>query len=89
MTRRELLRLLLAAPIAATLDVEKLLWTPGQMVTVPAMPAWFRVHDSVIFEGDMIDFENYVRGLTPEDFTRLEENWVRPLTGYVRGRWNS
>lgn len=40
MTRRDLLRLLLAAPIAATLDVEKLLWVPKPIVTVPAMPQW-------------------------------------------------
>lgn len=40
LTRRQLLRTLLAAPIAATLDVEKLLWVPGQMVTVPVMPCW-------------------------------------------------
>lgn len=38
MTRRDILRMLLAAPMAATLDVEKLLWVPGQMVSVPAMP---------------------------------------------------
>lgn len=43
MTRRDLLRLMLAAPIAATLDVEKLLWIPGQMVTVPEMPIPFRM----------------------------------------------
>lgn len=30
MKRRDLLRYLLAAPIAATLDVEKLLWVPGE-----------------------------------------------------------
>lgn len=34
-TRRHLLRLLLATPLAATFDVEKLLWVPGQMVVVP------------------------------------------------------
>ncbi len=33
-----MLRALLTLPLAATLDVEKLLWIPGQMVTVPAMP---------------------------------------------------
>ena len=38
MDRRGFLRALLALPIAATLDVEQMLWVPGQMVTVPAMP---------------------------------------------------
>ncbi len=30
MKRRDFLRILLAAPIAATVDVEKLLWIPGE-----------------------------------------------------------
>lgn len=34
MTRRRLLRALLATPLAAFVDVEQLLWTPGQMVSV-------------------------------------------------------
>lgn len=37
-SRREFLKALLATPIAATFDVERLLWVPGQMVTVPALP---------------------------------------------------
>jgi hypothetical protein len=35
-TRRSFLRTLLALPIAATLDVEKLLWMPGQQIAVPS-----------------------------------------------------
>lgn len=42
-SRRDFLKLLLAAPIAATVDVEKLLWVPTPMVTVPAMP-WLVFH---------------------------------------------
>ena len=37
-TRRDFLRVLLATPLAATFDVERLLWTPQTMITVPAMP---------------------------------------------------
>ena len=37
-SRRDVLRLLLASGAAATYDVERLVWVPGQMVTVPAMP---------------------------------------------------
>lgn len=37
-SRRALLRSLLALPIAATFDVEKLLWVPGQMIAVPPVP---------------------------------------------------
>lgn len=36
-SRRHFLRALLATPIAMQMDVEKLLWVPGQMVTVPSM----------------------------------------------------
>lgn len=34
--RRGFLRLLLASPLAATVDVEKLLWVPKPLITVPA-----------------------------------------------------
>lgn len=34
-SRRDLLRALLALPIAATLDVEQLLWVPKPIITVP------------------------------------------------------
>lgn len=37
MGRRSLLRMLLMSPIAMTLDVEKLLWVPGELVSVPAL----------------------------------------------------
>ena len=38
LSRRDWLKQLLALPIAATLDVEKLLWVPKPIVTVPALP---------------------------------------------------
>lgn len=38
MTRRDLLRLLLASAAAEAVDFERLLWTPKPIVTVPAMP---------------------------------------------------
>jgi len=38
MTRRDLLRLMLATAAAEAVDFEKLLWTPKTIVTVPAMP---------------------------------------------------
>lgn len=41
MSRRQLLRMLLMSPIAMTLDVEKLLWVPGQVWSVPEMPSGF------------------------------------------------
>ena len=36
LSRRDLLRWLLASPVAATLDVERLLWVPKPLVVVPA-----------------------------------------------------
>jgi hypothetical protein len=39
MDRRSFLRHLLMLPIAAQLDVERLLWVPKPLVVVPAMPA--------------------------------------------------
>jgi hypothetical protein len=38
MDRRTFLRHLLALPIAAQLDVERLLWVPKSIITVPALP---------------------------------------------------
>lgn len=38
MTRRDLLRALLATPLAETFDVERALWVPRPIVTVSAMP---------------------------------------------------
>lgn len=43
MRRRDFLRLLLASPIAATVDVEQLLWVPKPIVVVPAMPTVLNV----------------------------------------------
>lgn len=38
MTRRDLLKLLLSSAIAESIDVEKLLWTPKPIITVPTLP---------------------------------------------------
>lgn len=63
MRRRDFLKILLAAPaIAATVDVEQLLWEPKPMVTVPEMPAPMR------FDGHEFSF-------TLEEFT---EEHLRP-----------
>ena len=36
MNRRDLIKLLLSSAIAETIDVEKLLWTPKPIITVPS-----------------------------------------------------
>lgn len=38
LSRRDLLKALLALPIAASLDVERLLWVPTPQIVVPALP---------------------------------------------------
>jgi len=38
MNRRDFLKFLLTTPIAATMDLEKLLWVPKPIIVVPAMP---------------------------------------------------
>ena len=38
MHRRDLLRLLLASPLALTIDVEQLLWVPKPLIIVPRVP---------------------------------------------------
>lgn len=38
MTRRDLMRILLASAIAESVDVERLLWVPKPLVTVPTLP---------------------------------------------------
>lgn len=38
--RRDFLKLLLATPLAATVDVEQLLWVPKPIIVVPAMPGY-------------------------------------------------
>lgn len=49
--RRSFLRTLLALPIAATLDVEKLLWVPTTQIVVPTLPAdAFLLHVSTAAE---------------------------------------
>lgn len=42
MTRRDLLKFLLTTAVAEAVDVEKLLWVPKPIVTVPALP-WFKL----------------------------------------------
>lgn len=37
-TRRDFLKYLLATPLAMELDVEKLLWVPKPIITVPELP---------------------------------------------------
>lgn len=57
-TRRDLLRILLAAPIAATVDVERLLWVPKPIIVVPAMPSPQTIKKFIYYYGvDWVKWE--------------------------------
>lgn len=60
-SRRDMLRMMLAMPIAATLDIERLLWLPSPIVTVPALPA------SIDYAAIMMDAWNAKVGKNPVD----------------------
>lgn len=68
MTRRDLLKILLATPAALTLDYEKLLWVPKPIIVVPELPlgllvaqAWEDVIKKLpidLFDHDAAFYEN-------------------------------
>lgn len=56
-TRRQFLKTLLATPLAMTLDVEKLLWVPGQQIAVPDLVTAGR--------GDLVWLDDIMRPMGP------------------------
>lgn len=89
MNRRAFLKLLLAAPaIAATVDVEQLLWTPKPMVTVPAMPTGLSFHrDAFCFVSTDMALADYQRQYN-HIISQIAENMgvPSPLVGYMEDR---
>ena len=89
MNRRDLLRLLLATPIAATLDVEKLLWVPKPIITVPARvpagllfaPKYYNVNIPIYLEElDILYAHSRTADLVAADYLRgakTLEQWIR------------
>lgn len=61
LTRRDWLRLLLAAPLAATVDVEQLLWVPKPIITVPAIPTLMFHRDAFSFVMQDIELQEFQR----------------------------
>lgn len=84
-SRRAFLRSLLALPIAAQVDLEKLLWTPGGLVSVPAP---LRV--ASLEEINRITLEKVMPGLVDNLFmpTPLLA-YLRDLDGWVIPRRSS
>lgn len=67
MNRRDLLKFLLTAPIAATLDVEKLLWIPGEKTIF--LPPIHRLTESQIVALEIERMMPKVRYLFEKDDT--------------------
>lgn len=90
MRRRDFLRLLLASPLAATVDVEQLLWTPKPIIVVPAMPrtgtigAIDRATFSFWRNSSIVTaaWEEYVKA-TPEDNLLTRFHLLRGLGGHT------
>lgn len=71
-SRRTFLRTLLSLPIAATVDVEQLLWTPSPMIVVPAYPPL------TIAEINAVIMQSILPGLRDQFFL------TSPLVEYMR-----
>jgi hypothetical protein len=65
--RRTFLRHLLALPIAATLDVEKMLWIPRTIITVPTMPYRRSVTMTQIIELELARLQPRIKDLFERD----------------------
>lgn len=50
MNRRDFLKFLLAAPVAAELDIEKLLYVPKPMIVVPEFKTFISTSDIIAIE---------------------------------------
>jgi len=73
LTRRDLLRSLLAAPVAPLVDWEQLLWVPGQLVAVPS-----RLHRATLDEIVLLSLRQILPGVTRDFFQ------PSPLLAYLR-----
>jgi hypothetical protein len=88
LTRRGLLRMLLATPAAAFVDYERLLWVPTPQIVVPAMPLIFDdvahaellpgITDQFFRSGPLME---YLRGrfVTPSPPLRFDESYAQQL----------
>ncbi len=82
LTRRDLIKLLLAAPIAATVDVEQLLWVPKPIVVVPTMP--FKPYLDVMLTNISVA---YIRSTPFGSAHELYEAMPISRSSTITGRW--
>lgn len=66
MHRRDFLKFLLSTPIALTLDVDKLLWVPGEK-TIFIPPARSILNESAIIEAELARIAPFVHTLFDRD----------------------
>jgi hypothetical protein len=76
--RRQFLKLALAgAAVAATVDIEQLLWTPGKTFLLPAEPAW----QTFTITHDCSGYEDWNSlPISPE---LLTEKYIRPAAQHL------
>lgn len=83
-TRRDFLKLLLSTPIAATLDVEKLLWVPQTQIVVPEMPKVHRwggvVHFTFDGNGESLRYFELPPGMRLRDALIVPTDKLTPTT---------
>ena len=75
MNRRDLLKWMLASPLAATVDVERLLWVPKPIVVVPTMPTLPPVHTIFMYGSSAFTYSegmsHWVHLTSPNDTFQL------------------
>lgn len=76
MNRRSFLKFLLSTPLALTVDVEKLLWVPKPIITVPAMPSIYGV-DWGLNDGTVGTWLGIKRSIYPQ----FKSAWLHPAQG--------
>jgi hypothetical protein len=84
MTRRDLLRLLLASPLAAAVDVEHLLWTPRPIVTVPALPSYVTAAESDLYVLGLLRRGPFTVRMNFVDITAFGDTFTRFAPSPVR-----
>ncbi len=82
MNRRDLIKLLLSTPLAATLDYEKLLWVPRPIIVVPSIPSkLINLEDILALELETIQ-ENLITLFDRDDtfFKMLKNGEIKSTT---------
>jgi hypothetical protein len=86
LSRRRFLGLALgAAAVAATIDVEQLLWTPSKTFLLPSEPAWqtFTITDHVWSDAELDFSEKYIRPAAQHLADEIDQMYLRAFENSV------